>query len=249
MATLQVVALVISLVVLALSMLIKRAQRSKQVDIQRMGPGFAFIRNALDKDTQCWLADFALKMGNDPKTGFWRTMPDGSKTLNSTPGRGRIYQALHKYPEAKRVRDICMNLVKMAQTKAEKLPNMEPTHLLLLYYATSDGMGWHRDSDPNDGDNDQPIVSISLGNSSQFGYKPVFKPEQFLTVDNSDVLVWGGPQRMLEHCVKGVKLHTSPSHLPQIRNVRLNFTFRSAPNILGKEEQFESDKYWVDPST
>ena len=24
-------------------------------------------------------------------------------------------------------------------------------------------MGWHKDSDPNDGDNDHPIVSISLG--------------------------------------------------------------------------------------
>jgi len=91
-------------------------------------------------------------------------------------------------------------------------------------------------------------VSISLGNSSQFGYKPLMQNEQTLNVENGDILVWGGPQRMLEHCVKGVKLNSSPDHLPQIRNVRLNFTFRSAPNILGKESQFQSDKYWVDPS-
>jgi hypothetical protein len=89
---------------------------------------------------------------------------------------------------------------------------MEPTHLLLLYYTSTDGMGWHRDSDKNDGDNDQPIVSISLsvfitpyhhlcilymvfdtvnddmnsGNSSTFGYKPLMRPEESVTVSLVD---------------------------------------------------------------
>ena len=44
-------------------------------------------------------------------------------------------------------------------------------------------MGWHRDSDPNDGDNDHPIVSISLGNRCAFGYKALGAPAQEVTLE------------------------------------------------------------------
>jgi len=212
------------------------------------------IKGAIDEDSQKFLAQYAMYAGTDEKTGFWRanpTSPDPNyKILNATPGRGRIYQALTKYPDSERITKFCLDLVRLAQTTADKLPDMQATHLLLLYYATADGMGWHRDSDKNDGDNDHPIVSISLGNSSEFGYKPVFQQEQTIVLESGDVLIWGGPQRMLEHCVRNVRLDTCPSYLrPIIKNARLNFTFRSAPNILGKEEMFATDKYWVDPSS
>ncbi len=106
-----------------------------------------------------------------------------------------------------------------------------------------------RDSDPNDGDNDHPIVSISLGNTSSFGYKQLLKKESSINLESGDVLIWGGPERMLMHTVHGVQLGTCPDHLREIiGNARINFTFRSAPNILGKEEQFATDKYWVDPN-
>ena len=77
------------------------------------------------------------------------------------------------------------------------------------------------------------------------GYKPLLQAEQSATVESGDVLIWGGPQRMLEHCVRNVKMNTCPAFLP-LNNVRLNFTFRSAPNILGQEEKFASDQFWVD---
>jgi alkylated DNA repair dioxygenase AlkB len=57
----------------------------------------------------------------------------------------------------------------MAQEVDVAMPEMEPTHLLLNYYVTALGMNWHSDDDPNDGDGDIPIVSISLGNSCRFG--------------------------------------------------------------------------------
>lgn len=41
-----------------------------------------------------------------------------------------------------------------------------------------------------------------------------------------DVLIWGGPQRMLEHCVRGVKMGTTPHFLRKtIGDARLNFTY------------------------
>jgi hypothetical protein len=104
----------------------------------------------------------------------------------------------------------------------------------------------HRDNDPNDGANDQPIVSVSLGNSSAFGYKPLLAAESTVVLQSGDVLVWGGPQRMLEHCVRDVRLGTCPAALqPIVGNARINFTFRSAPDVLGKEDAFSSGKYWV----
>ena len=51
---------------------------------------------------------------------------------------------------------------------------------------------------------------------------------------------------MLSHCVQGVEMGTAPKHLAFIGNARLNFTFRSAPNILGKEKDFASERYWTD---
>lgn len=59
--------------------------------------------------------------------------------------------------------ELCHALVKLAQEQDTRMPDMQPTHLLLLYYASQDGMCWHSDSDKNDGDNDHPIVSITVG--------------------------------------------------------------------------------------
>jgi len=63
------------------------------------------------------------------------------------------------------------------------------TPMLLLKCRTSAGMGWHRDSDKNDGDNDGPIVSVSIGNSCEFGYKPLLRKEQWVTLASGDVLI------------------------------------------------------------
>ena len=42
------------------------------------------------------------------------------------------------------------------------------THLLLLYYALPNRLGWHRDDGANDGASSQPVVSLSLGQSCDF---------------------------------------------------------------------------------
>jgi hypothetical protein len=69
------------------------------------------------------------------------------------------------------------------------------------------------------------------------------KNEQFVDLKSGDVLIWGGPERMLEHCVDKVMIGTSP--FENLKG-RLNFTFRSAPNIIGKEEEFKTSNFWVD---
>jgi hypothetical protein len=113
-----------------------------------------------------------------------------------------------------------------------------------LCYTSNNGLRWHRDTDPNDGDNREPIVSISLGNTCTFGYKKYGHSKQYVDVRSGDVLIWGGPERNLLHCIERV----TPASVPRsLRNVvgdaRLNFTFRAAPNILGYERQYTSKQY------
>jgi len=90
----------------------------------------------------------------------------------------------------------------------------------------------------NDGSNDHPVVSVSLGNSCDFGYKLIGRQPQYIRLNSGDVVLFGGPQRMIEHCVQRVYKNTCPSYLP-VNNARLNFTFRDVPELLGNESQWK----------
>lgn len=215
---------------------------SPNVNVQVIAPGLVLLKGALDQEKQIWLANYALSAGSRPDNGFWTLLPDGQRLLNSDAGRGRIYDAIKNFPDYHQVLSLCHEMASKAKSVDQKMPEMTPTHLLLLYYATADGMYWHSDNDKNDGDNDHPIVSITIGNSCDFGYKLLGKGEQVLRLDSGDILLWGGPNRMLPHCVHKVHMDTCPAFLP-IKNARLNFTYRDAPNVLGKEKDF---KYNVD---
>ena len=206
--------------------------------IQVLAPGLVFMKNALNQEQQIWLAEYAVASGYNEVNGFWTTLPSGERVLNNDTGRGRIYDTIQSFHHHDVVLSICNQVIQAAQSRDSKLPDMNPTHLLLLYYATQDGMYWHKDSDPNDGDNDHPIVSISIGNSCSFGYKLMGRAEEYITLESGDILVWGGPNRMLLHCVESVQANTCPSYLP-IDNVRLNFTYRDAPNVIGKESLYK----------
>ena len=92
-------------------------------------------------------------------------------TLNSTRGRGRWYGSMLTYPEFERLRTICRASVARARMVDPAMPDMDPTHLLTLYYAKERKMGWHRDEGSNDGKSEQPVVSLSVGNTCEFHVK------------------------------------------------------------------------------
>eukprot|EP01119_Soliformovum_irregulare_P003198 TRINITY_DN13535_c0_g1_i1.p1 TRINITY_DN13535_c0_g1~~TRINITY_DN13535_c0_g1_i1.p1 ORF type:complete len:170 (-),score=22.65 TRINITY_DN13535_c0_g1_i1:113-622(-) len=168
----------------------------EQPSIHVLTPGLVLIRNALSSEQQSWLSNLAIQLASsDPTGGFWVDLPDGQRVLNSGKHRGRIYDALSKFPQSEIVKQLCLNLLSKAQQKDQKMPSSDPTHLLLLYYANDDGMYWHRDSDKNDGSNDHPVISISLGNSCDFGYKLIGRQPQEIRLNSGDCLLFGGPQR------------------------------------------------------
>ena len=70
-----------------------------------------------------------------------------------------------------------------------------------------------KDDDPNDGEATAPVISISIGNSCDFGYKFEDNVQKVVTLNSGDVVLFGGANRMLLHSVLKVHLGTSPDFL------------------------------------
>ncbi len=208
-----------------------------------LAPGLVLLRGFLDLAEQLALAAWAMKRGHDPACGWYKA----SGALNCGPRRGRVYSAFDTFVDGAAAADVCKRAVAHAQTLDTTMPGHDLTHLLLLRYLPSvDGgddnaMIWHRDNDPNDGDNNHPVVSLSLGCSSYFGYKVIGKPAQQLLLESGDVLLFGGPSRLIEHCVHRVLGGSGPPAVQDIvGDARINFTFRDAPSIRGQEAQWQN---------
>ena len=204
------------------------------------------IQRALDVETQEYLYDMAMKLGQDPVLGFYTVDDEGAKMLNVANQRGRVFRELVNLEEGdqERIKQICGSMIALARSSLSKdadastlLPYMDPTHILVQYYADTVGMMWHCDADANDGDGEYSIISLSLGNTARFGYQTHPKvDEKYVHLTHGDCLVWGGPNRMLIHCVDSVVPGTSPV---SCLSARLNITFRYAPSIAGRESDFQ----------
>jgi len=234
--------------------------------IEKITSGFVIIRNAIDAETQMWLVNIAQKEGNKPDHGFWVTDADGKRRLNSTEYRGRVYDKLDTYEDGKELGHYAWSMVEKVRSQHKDMPEVIPTHLLLLHYSSTKGIGWHADDAENDGQNDHPIISFCLGNTCKFGVRPIWEiysedeiramtPEEykkksydeayakFYDLKSGDVAIWGGINRMMVHNVESVESRSAPGFLAQkLKNVRYNFTFRDCTNILGREQDF---KYYI----
>jgi len=95
--------------------------------------------------------------------------------------------------------------------------------LINLYEATS-RMGLHQDRDESDFT--QPIVSLSFGRSARFRFGGTERrqADRSLILADGDVLVFGGPARLMYH---GVDKLIGPPH-SVLGERRVNVTFRAA---------------------
>jgi alkylated DNA repair protein (DNA oxidative demethylase) len=114
----------------------------------------------------------------------------------------------------------------VAETAAAEagFPGFAPDTCLINRYAVGAGMGLHRDGDERDFD--QPIVSVSLGLPAVFlvgGAEKTDKPRP-VALESGDVLVFGGPSRLLFHGIRPVKAGADPLY----GAFRYNLTFRRA---------------------
>lgn len=102
--------------------------------------------------------------------------------------------------------------------------NFDPDTCLINRYLPGAKMGLHQDKDEQDFS--QPIVSVSLGLPATFqlgGLERTDKPRK-IVLRHGDVVVWGGPSRLLYHGILTLK---SGQH-PLTGECRINLTFRKA---------------------
>lgn len=116
----------------------------------------------------------------------------------------------------------------VAAAAAAGYPSFAPDACLINRYQPGARMGLHRDQD--EVDFAAPIVSVSLGLPCSFLWGGLARqnPVKRLVLTHGDVLVWGGPSRLVFHGVSPLKngLH----HL--LDNERWNLTFRMAKRAL-----------------
>lgn len=103
-------------------------------------------------------------------------------------------------------------------------PAFEPDACLINRYVAGARLTAHRDADEQNFA--QPIVSVSLGLPASFAFYGLTRggKGQSVALHDGDVLVWGGPSRLVYHAVRPIK----PGHHALTGEVRYNLTFRHA---------------------
>jgi DNA oxidative demethylase len=99
-----------------------------------------------------------------------------------------------------------------------------PDVCLVNRYTPGSRLTAHRDADEQN--YAQPIVSVSLGLPASFAFYGLTRGGKGRSVPlaDGDVLVWGGPSRLVYHAVRPIK----PGTHPVTGNLRYNLTFRHA---------------------
>lgn len=105
----------------------------------------------------------------------------------------------------------------------------DPDSCLINRYAAGVKMGLHQDRD--EADFSQPIVSLSLGIPAMFLWGGLTRtdPVRRIPLSHGDVVVWGGPSRLVFHGIAPLKAATHPA----TGEVRINLTFRRATGPKG----------------
>jgi DNA oxidative demethylase len=105
----------------------------------------------------------------------------------------------------------------------------EPEACLINLYGPTARMGLHQDRDEQDFD--QPIVSVSLGRSARFRIGGLNRgdPTRTVTLDDGDIVVFGGPARLIFH---GIDRLVGPPHAV-LGESRINLTFRRVTEAAG----------------
>jgi alkylated DNA repair protein (DNA oxidative demethylase) len=111
------------------------------------------------------------------------------------------------------------------ETAAEAgFAGFDPNACLINRYRDGARMGLHQDRDEMDFS--QPVVSVSLGRSALFRFGGVRRgdPTRSVRLDHGDVVVFGGPARLMLHGVDRLL----PGDHPTLGDSRINLTFRRA---------------------
>eukprot|EP01064_Diplonema_japonicum_P021811 TRINITY_DN31385_c0_g1_i1.p1 TRINITY_DN31385_c0_g1~~TRINITY_DN31385_c0_g1_i1.p1 ORF type:complete len:340 (+),score=73.72 TRINITY_DN31385_c0_g1_i1:81-1100(+) len=199
-----------------------------KIDVIR--PGLVIMKKIIPLEAQQHFADVSVSLGtptNGLSGGWYTADKSGGKNWNTGEGWGQMTESMKSFP--KQYRDLCSNFLRMA-TASTDLPWMDPDLVLLNFYTPENpGIYWHRDNSAQEKRSVElglPVVSVSIGDSCVFAWHPEPEnPVQELVLDSGDVLIFGGPSRLILHSVPKIYANTAPKGLKMPKG-RLNITFR-----------------------
>jgi len=144
----------------------------------------------------------------------WVTDRSGYRYDANDPETGRPWPAM----------PVALHRLAVEAAEQAGFQGFSPDACLINRYQPGARMSLHQDKDEKDFG--APIVSVSLGLPAVFlfgGLKRTDKPRRF-RLEHGDVVVWGGPTRLVFH---GVAPLADGEHLLMGRQ-RINLTFRKA---------------------
>ena len=161
--------------------------------------------------TTPWGKKMSVEMANSGPLG-WVTDEAGYRYAAADPLTGR------PWPEMPEI----LHRFAVEAAAAAGYRDFAPEACLINRYGPAARMGLHQDRD--EADFSQPIVSVSLGRAALFriGGARRGDPSRTVTLEDGDVVVFGGPARLMFH---GVDRLTGPAH-PVTGEGRINLTFR-----------------------
>lgn len=195
--------------------------------------GIVIVRGILTSEEQLQLIDIVESAGG---------LKDSDGDWNFMGYRGRRFSSLEAYDQ--RVMGYMQNIKKKVEALDSTLVWTPFTHMLTWYYPDTRGIGWHVDGyGGNDGDEGAPVYSLTLGNSCLFEYKLVgTKKKVSVELHSGDLIVFGGPQRLLYHCVKSIKKGSFT--LKEGFDARINLTLRTCTGFTAEDEaRYQTDPY------
>ena len=160
-----------------------------------------------------WGKPMSVGMTNCGTAG-WITDRLGYRYTATDPQTGHTWPAM---PE------IFLHLAQEAAAQGG-FENFTPDACLINRYTPGARMSLHQDR--NERDFNAPIVSVSLGLPAIFLWGGTARTDKTsrITLESSDVLVWGGPARLYFHGILPLK---EGDH-PLTGRARINLTFRKA---------------------
>ena len=215
--------------------------------VEVLRPGLVVVRNALTIPDQLTLTQHCTSLGlRDTPYGFF----DSNEQPNSRSYRGRIYSSISEYPTPL-VKDVQL-LSEIGHEIDSTLPLTIPTHVLLLCYMNSEGVGWHRDIYENDGEANKPVITLNLGNSCSFIFKDDHTtPKTHIRLESGDVMLFGGECRHAMHKVDQVYENTCPMELREsinliLKRAKKNDRTKTVASVseIGAKIEGMNGEYW-----
>lgn len=164
-----------------------------------------------------WGKPMSVAMTNCGSLG-WVTDRDGYRYVSQDPLTAEPWPAMPAIFRA----------LALEAADTAGFPGFDPQACLVNLYRPGARMGLHRDHDEIDFS--QPIVSVSLGMDALFriGGTKRSDPTRAITVRHGDIVVFGGPARLIFH---GIDRVFGAPH-PILGELRLNLTFRRVHPML-----------------